>query len=160
MVTSGIIKSKVDNHKYKVLLPRYEDIEEGPGESDVSSYQMAVVCSHPGCEVDYVVGEAVFVCILDNDLSTPVIMGRLEGASTPSGVSGHTLSDLVVGSSATLPATTSIGDFGDDQYVSPEALANVAGLSYNAQLQFNDIRDSLITMLTAATDTMEKLLKI
>jgi hypothetical protein len=74
MVTRGKVVS-VSDETVKVYIPKFGLIEEGEGEPQVEEYLDARIATVPGCKPHYEVNDIVFICIEDNDLGSPVVMG-------------------------------------------------------------------------------------
>lgn len=156
MVTKGTVQGRVESNKYSVILEKYGDISalikewENAGKTDfglLNQTNVAVVATAPGLEWVLPNNTVVYVCIHDNNLEAPVIVGIASMPSNNSacGVNASLLS-LVVSGATSLGKETSIGD------VKKEELGRISGLSENAQVQFNTIRDNLTEMFSSVID--------
>lgn len=109
MVTKGIIVSvpiDVDDNKYEVRLPFFEDATE---DSDEIIYE-STLAEAPGIIQGYRVGDVVYCAFEDNNLARPVIIGKLFSTELENmGAEIQTL-DLDVTERASLPEHTTIGN--------------------------------------------------
>jgi hypothetical protein len=116
MVTKATVEKIISNEEISVNIPAYDIVEEGTDEEELSSSQVARISCPPGFIPDFTVGDTVFVCIEDNDLGEPVVMGKLllDGCSEDSvGSSRATLSKLKVTGATKLSKDTNIGEVTD-----------------------------------------------
>lgn len=113
MVTKAKVEKIISNEELSVKIHAYDIVEEGPNEDDLSSSQVARISCPSGFIPDFKVGDTVFVCIEDNDLGEPVVIGKLlldNCKEDNVGTSRAALSKLKVTGSTELGATTNIGD--------------------------------------------------
>lgn len=132
MVTKAEVRA-VRNNKNEIdlYIPIYDGYEESPDESQLSSRYHATICTPPGISPAYQVGDIVFICIEDVDLSEPVIMGLLYPSNNEKTTSNANFSSLMVQVNTKLPADTSIGE------VTKENIKCLEKVSSNIQEQFN-----------------------
>lgn len=89
---------------------------ESPG-IDEEKILEAVICYQPGNINAYQKGDIVIVAFLNNEINTPIILGKLyQGKENKATNSGYD-KDLVVTESARLPMDTKIGDYTIIQYL-------------------------------------------
>ena len=153
MVTKATVKKKLSDEEVRVYIPMYEGVEEEDGEKDLSNTQTARIISVSGIIPDLYEGDTVYVCIEDNNLGDPIVMGKLllDGCTEKTvGTSRATFSKLVVKNEATLCSNTSIGD------VTSKNISYLKGVRSNIQNQFDTIvsqRDKLFETLSTKFTT-------
>lgn len=77
MLIKAFIESNEINNQYKIRIPKYHKLSGTPGATPDSDLPIASVCYLPGIIPNYAVGDIVFVDFENNDLSFPVILGKL-----------------------------------------------------------------------------------
>ena len=150
MVTKAIVHRIVSDTEVIVKVPAFDLVEEEAGEDDVNSLPRARIATTPGCIPKFKVNDTVYVCIEDNDLSKPIIMGVLV-TSQPEptrSTSDATFESLKVNVNAILPEDTSIGDVGK------ENIQMLCGVNSNIQKQFDDNMVQKKDMIKFMTDTI------
>lgn len=150
MVTKAIIHRIVSDTEVIVKVPAFDLVEEEEGEEDVNSLPRARITATPGCRPKFKVNDTVYVCIEDNDLSKPIIMGTLitgQPEATRS-TSDATFESLKVNVNTALPEDTSIG------IVTKDDIRRLYGVRENVQKQFNDNMAQKKDMLKFMTDTI------
>lgn len=163
MVTTAKVLSVISNEEVKVQIDAYDEYEDDPNtsEDDLSNTHTARVSSVPGFIPDFKVGDIVFVCIKDNRLDEPIVMGKHlldECKENTVGTSRATLSKLVVNDAVRLCEDTEIGD------VKKEQISYLKGAKSNIQAQLDTqlnqretLLSKLTTKLTTFTDKMNLL---
>jgi hypothetical protein len=148
MVTPAkIMGSGTNPHTYKVQVIAYYEYLNNGGKEDFSHTIDARVAMSPGVTPAYKNGDMVYVCIEDNRLDVPVIMGALECDALKS-VSDASLSSLTVSGNTKLSSDTSIG------VVTKENIACLENVKSNIQSQFDTNIQTQITLL----ENMKKML--
>lgn len=113
MITTGIIKQiniNGGNHNGNKCLVEL-NIFQTPGDLNKNNYTYeANYCAIPGQYSSYAVGDKVYVGFVNDDLSYPVILGKIYQGLEDSSRSYINCQNLTVTGDATLPKTTSIGD--------------------------------------------------
>ncbi|MBR3598849.1 MAG: hypothetical protein IKL53_03125 [Lachnospiraceae bacterium] len=155
MVTKGIIKITGNpNNTPKVNIIKYGQLEGSPGAEDPNLYPTGAICSLPGISPCYRDGDIVYVCIEDNNLHEPVIMGLVGGIRPDREINSNSkVRSIEVTVNAKLPADTTIGN------ISMKNLSNLAGLANNAQEQLNTINSNQINILEELTNIFNEAAK-
>lgn len=131
MVTRARIIKVISEKEVQIEVPMFGLIEEGEGEEQVNELPNARICTTPGCSPNYKKDDIVLICIEDNDLSNPMIMGRLIPDDKTIGTSNAEFDTLEVNKDTTLSKNTTIGE------VKPEHIEQLVGVTHNIQLQFD-----------------------
>lgn len=77
MIIKAIIESNSIDNQYRVRIPKYHKLSRTPGSTPTSGLPLASVCHLPGIVPTYAIGDIVFIDFENNDLSFPVILGKL-----------------------------------------------------------------------------------
>lgn len=112
MIAKAVIEEKIEN-KFKVRIPLFESAG-GSGECIL----LATLCYVPGNLDCYNVGDVVFVAFENNQISNPVIIGKLYTGPEEANTCLNTSSVLKVKTQAELPNQTKIGQFAPEQVFS------------------------------------------
>ena len=123
MVTRAIIKKIISEKEVQVEVPMFGLIEEGHGEEQVNELPIARISTTPGCSPNFKENDVVLICIEDNDLNNPMIMGRLIPDNKSIGTSNAVFDTFKVNKDTTLSRNTTIGK------VSADSLSCVEGIS-------------------------------
>lgn len=154
MVTKAYVKGVTSKGEVKVLIPAITGYEELEGEKELEDMQTGWVCTTPGCVPKYKANDVVYICIEDNNLSNPVIMGTLDTGKTPTIQTDAFFSSLTVETNAKLPKDTSIG-----KDVTSSNLQNLKGLSFNVQNEFVALNSVVQEALNYTTTKLNAFLK-
>lgn len=111
MLMKAIIESNNIDNQYKIRIPKYHKLR---GVAEASSYDQlpfASVCYLPGIFPNYAIGDIVYIDFENDDLSYPVILGKLLSDNNISdvSVSDITSRSLNVQVDTTLSENTKIG---------------------------------------------------
>jgi hypothetical protein len=153
MVTRAIVDEVISNEELRVSIAAYGEVIEEDGEPDLSTSQIARINSVPGFVPNFKKGDSVFVCIEDNDLGKPIVMGKLLTNNcdiNSVGISNAKLSSLIVVGSTTLGSDTHIGE------VSSEHIKCLSGATSNIQKNLDSIwgdRDRILKTVTGKLTT-------
>ena len=141
MVTPAKIVGKgSSNNTYKVqVIAYYNYLMEG-GDENIDHTIDARVSISPGVVPAYKIGDMVYVCIEDNKLDVPVIMGALKCDALKSACDAS-FNSLKVTGTTKLSKDTSIGDITSENL---ECLSNLKG---NIQSQIDTSMQKQITLL-------------
>ena len=77
MIQKGTIEKVIDRYNYKVRIPKYDKIQgdiEGTSTDDLAT---GIVCTTPGMNVAYALGDVVIVSFENDEINRPVILGLL-----------------------------------------------------------------------------------
>ena len=151
MVTKATVEKIISNEELGVRIHAYDIVEEGPDDEELSSTQVARISSVAGFIPDFAVGDTVYICIEDNDLGEPVVMGKLlldRCSESTVGTSRATLSKLTVKESVKLCRNTSIGN------VTADNISYLKGASSNIQSQLNTQLSQRISLLNELTSKL------
>lgn len=147
VTTAEIIGAGSSSNTYKVRVLAYYDYLQNGGDEDISHTIDARVAMSPGVKPAYKNGDMVYVCIEDNRLDIPVIMGAFQCDKLKS-VSDASFSSLSVSGNTKLSADTAIGE------VTKENIACLQNVKSNIQSQFDTNIQTQITLL----ENMKKML--
>lgn len=153
MVTKAIVKKKLSDEEVRVYIPMYNGVEEEDGEKDLSNTQTARIISVSGIIPDLRAGDTVYVCIEDNNLGDPIVMGKLllDGCNDNTvGTARATLSKLVVTSTTKLSEDTSIGNVSNDN------IRTLEGARSKLQGQLDSQLNQRINLLDTLTSKFHK----
>ena len=77
MITKAIIESDQINNQYRIRIPKYHKLQGVSTSTPTDQLPFATVCYIPGIIPIYSVGDIVYVDFENDDLSFPVILGKL-----------------------------------------------------------------------------------
>lgn len=80
-IQKGIIEKLIDNYSVKVRVPKYHKIATDVNGIKTENLADSIICSQPGMQVTYSVGDVVLVDFENNELSKPVVLGLLYKAN-------------------------------------------------------------------------------
>lgn len=111
MLMKAIIESNNIDNQYKIRIPKYHKLR---GVAEASSYDQlpfASVCYLPGIFPNYSIGDIVYIDFENDDLSYPVILGKLlsDNNKSEKSVSDIESRSLKVQVDTTLSEDTKIG---------------------------------------------------
>ena len=151
MVTPAeIIGAGSKPNTYKVQVIAYYDYIQNGGKEALNHTIDARVAMSSGITPAYKKGDKVYVCIEDNRLDVPVIMGALKCDALKS-VSDASLSSLTVSGNTKLSADTSIGK------VTKEHIACLENVKSNIQEQFDTNIKTQIALLENMKSMLDEL---
>ena len=89
MIQKGIIAQVIDKYTYKVRIPKYDKIESATASTKTDDLSSGIVCTIPGVDIIYTVGDVVLVSFENDELSKPIILGLLyrENSNSDSDIS-------------------------------------------------------------------------
>ena len=153
MVTAAkIVGRKPNTNKYNVEIFAYGKYEEAENEEDLSATQEAIVAVCPGLSPAYKAGDIVYVCIEDNKLDTPVIMGALHTKNLKS-LSDAKFSSLIVSGNTKLGEDTTIGS------VTKDNIKSLIGVRGNIQNQIDANISTQISLLDDISSMLDNTFK-
>lgn len=150
MITRARVHKVVSDTEVVLEIPLYELIYRDGYESMPNELPIAKIASPPGCSPKYKVGDVVFVCIENDSLSNPVVVGSLVGDRRSSSTSDMALDSLAVKVNTNLSEDTSIGE------VTKDNIKCLLGLGENVQKKFDDNSAQELQLLDFMTKTMNK----
>ena len=77
MLQKGIIETVEDKFTVKVRVPRYDKLSSSADGTSTKDLSRGIVCTLPGMNVTYAIGDVVLVDFENDELSKPVILGLL-----------------------------------------------------------------------------------
>mgnify|MGYP003295047062 CR=1 FL=1 len=152
MVTRAKILEIISDMEIKIEVPAFGLIEELEGEEEVNEMPTARICTVPGCYPNFEEGDIILICIEDNDLSNPMIMGRLIPDDGSLGTSNGTFQNLTVEKDTVLAKETTIGE------VTSGNIEQLYGANYNLQGQLDTNiaqRTELLDFISETLDEVE-----
>jgi hypothetical protein len=110
MITKATIEEKIDKYKFRVRIPIYNKQKDAVFATPTNELDVALVCTLPGCDVNYQVGDVVYVGFDDAQDYEPVILGLLYREKDTGTLMSITAESLKTKVSTDLSPHTSIGD--------------------------------------------------
>lgn len=150
MVTKAQIEKIISENEVQIKVPMFGMIEEEADEEEVNDLPNARICTTPGCSPNYKKGDVVLICIEDNDLTNPIIMGKFIPDNNTVGTSDANFDILKVLEETTLSKKTTIGK------VLPENIEHLEKSKWNLQLQFDTNTNQKIEVLNFLTDSLNQ----
>lgn len=77
MLQKGIIETIEDKYTAKVRVPKYDKLESSATGTKKEDLAVGIICTFPGMNITYAVGDIVLVDFENDELSKPVILGLL-----------------------------------------------------------------------------------
>lgn len=77
MITKAIIESNQVDNQYKIRIPKYHKLQGIATSTTTDQLPFATVCYIPGIVPVYSIGDIVYVDFENDDLSFPIILGKL-----------------------------------------------------------------------------------
>lgn len=148
MITKAIVEEIVSPYQAKVRIPVIDRAQHSSLSASTEDLNVATICTLPNCYLNIQVGDIVFVGFEDNTYYKAVILGHLCRKDAYDSYADAILGNLVVKSSAELPAETSIGT------VSKLELAALQGIRDNIQKQLDSLKeqqDRILSVLSSNT---------
>ena len=112
-MVKGIIEKVENKYSYKVRIPVFHKIENTPGATPTDNLPTVPVCTLPGVNPIYQVGDIVWLGFENDEIGTPVIIGLLYREEQSNAISDMDCASITVQVDAKFPASTKIGDIGD-----------------------------------------------
>lgn len=140
MIAKALIEEKINN-KFKVRIPLFESA----GSSD-QCILLATLCYVPGNLDCYNIGDVVFVAFENNQISSPVIIGKLYTGTEKMNTRLDKSSVLKVDTEANLPNQTRIGQF------SPEEVFSTFKNSSIHETRIKDLEDKMNILINVVSE--------
>ena len=126
MLVKGIIVSMAEDvHQAYITIPLFDNSTSKIDFKNVNK-RLATICTLPGCDLLYSIGDVVYVDFEQDNQEYPVILGRLYRDGEVGSISNITAHSLKVNVNTELSNDTSIGDLSYDNLNNPSY-----GSSYN-----------------------------
>ena len=112
MILKAIIESTNLDNQYRIRIPKYHQIDGVSTATPINQLPFASVCYQPGIIPNYSIGDVVYIDFENDDLSQPIILGKLlcQRSYTETSVSDATLRSLTVQVDTQLSEDTTISD--------------------------------------------------
>ena len=110
MITKATIEEKIDKYKFRVRIPIYNKQKDAIFATPTKELDVALICTLPGCDVNYQVGDVVYVGFDDAQDYEPVIIGLLYREKDTGTLMSITAESLKTKVSTELSQHTSIGN--------------------------------------------------
>lgn len=91
MLMKAIIESNNIDNQYKIRIPKYHKLKGVAGASSYDQLPFASICYLPGIFPNYSIGDIVYIDFENDDLSYPVILGKL---LSDNNISERSVSDI------------------------------------------------------------------
>lgn len=131
MITKAYIIDIIDKYRVRVRIPIFNKSYSSPSSTPTDSLSVATICTLPGVVPNYKVGDVVYVGFEEDIISKPVVLGILCYLGMDKSSSDATFNSMSVGSVATLPQQTSVGN------ISPKELDTLKGVRGSIQNQID-----------------------
>lgn len=151
MVTRAKILNVISDNEVKIEVPMFGLIQELEGEGQINELPIARISTVPGCAPNFKPGDIVLICVEDNDLSNPVIIGRLITDNNSLGTSNGSFQSLRVEKDTDLGKNTKIGN------VTATNIEQLIGANYNIQGQLDTNISQRIELLDFITTTLNNI---
>lgn len=113
MITKATIEEKIDKYKFRVRIPIYNKQKDAIFATPTNELDIALVCTLPGCGVNYQVGDVVYVGFDDAQDYEPVILGLLYREKDTGTLMSITAESIKTKVSTELSQHTSIGNINE-----------------------------------------------
>ena len=77
MIQKGIIAQVIDKYTYKVRIPKYDKVGYATNSTKLEDLSSGIVCTIPGIDISYTIGDVVLVSFENDEISKPIILGLL-----------------------------------------------------------------------------------
>lgn len=77
MIYKAIIEKRINDYSYVVRIPRFHKSKDSPTAVSSKDLPTAYVCMIPGIYPSYDLGDIVFVCLENEEIGKPIIIGKL-----------------------------------------------------------------------------------
>lgn len=148
MVTRAKIVKVISDKEVQVEVPMFGLIQEGEGEDQINELPRARISTTPGCSPNFKKNDVVLICIEDNDLNNPMVMGRLIADDSSVGTSNVEFDTAKINKDITLPKNTKIGK------VTADNISYLAGVTSSIQTQFDTNINQKITLMNWVTQLL------
>lgn len=118
MLVKAIIEEKIDKYSYRVRVPLLNKLHSSANPTNTEDLSVAPICTTPGVEIVYNVGDIVFISFENNDYNHPVIIGNLFRDGISGSYNSINTTNLNVSLSTSLSNDTKIGDISSNQVYS------------------------------------------
>lgn len=142
MVEKAIVEEIIDNYNIRVRVPRYNLSSSSPHATPFSELPIAGICTLPGCNPVFKIGDIVIISYEGDEIDKPIIIGQLYAQNLLNNQIDINCSSLLVDINANLPEETTIGEIKHDE------IKQLSGAQYNLQAQI-DLLEKRIQELEA-----------
>lgn len=140
-MVKGVIERVESNYSYRVRIPIIHKVENTPGAVATEDLPIAPVCTSPGINPTYQVGDIVWLDFENDEMGMPVIVGILYREEPSKAIADINCSSINVEVDTTLPEDTKIGATG---YKSIQALPNIIDRINNIQEQLEYLTNNSV----------------
>ena len=140
MIAKAVIQEQINN-KFKVRIPLFESA----GSSD-PCILLATLCYVPGNLDCYNIGDVVFVAFENNQINSPVIIGKLYTGTEKLNTRLNKSSVLKVDTEANLPNQTRIGEFSAEEVFSTFKNSSIH------ENRIKDLEDKMNVLINVVSD--------
>ena len=142
MVEKAIVEEIIDNYNIRVRVPRYNLSSSSPHATPFSELPIAGICTLPGCNPVFKIGDIVIISYEGDEIDKPIIIGQLYAQNLLNNQIDINCSSLIVDINTNLPEETTIGEIKHDE------IKQLSGAQYNLQAQI-DLLEKRIQELEA-----------
>lgn len=136
-MVKGIIEKVESRYLYRVRIPVYHKVENTPGAVETEDLPTAPVCTLPGLDLIYRVGDVVWIGFENDEIGLPVILGILYRQDDVISTSDIHCDSIEVLSNAKLPIATTIGNVGNGIQTIPNLIDRVDTLQEQVETLSN-----------------------
>jgi hypothetical protein len=131
MIEKAIVEEIIDNYNIRVRVPRYNLSSSSPHATPFSELPIAGICTLPGCNPVFRIGDIVIISYEGDEIDKPIIIGQLYAQNLLNNQIDINCSSLIVDVNTSLPEETNIG--GINYY----EIKQLSGAQYNLQAQID-----------------------
>lgn len=145
MITKATIEEKIDKYRFRVRVPIYNKQKGVVFSTPTEELDIALVCTLPGCNVNYQVGDVVYVGFDNSQEYEPVILGLLYREKDTGTLMSITAESVRTKVSTELSSHTKIGSVSEDN------IKALIGANTSLQIELDKLKAK--TTPTAYTTT-------
>lgn len=131
MIEKAIVEEIIDNYNIRVRVPRYNLSSSSPHSTPFSELPIANICSLPGCNPTFRIGDIVIISYEGDEIDKPIIIGQLYAENLLNNQIDINCSSLIVDINSSLPEETTIGEVKENE------IKQLSGAQYILQAQIN-----------------------
>lgn len=134
MITKATIEEKIDKYRFRVRVPIYNKQKGVVFSTPTEELDIALVCTLPGCNVNYQVGDVVYVGFDNSQEYEPVILGLLYREKDTGTLMSITAESVRTKVSTELSSHTKIGSVSEDN------IKALIGANTSLQIELDKLR--------------------
>ena len=108
MIEKAIVEEIIDNYNIRVRVPRYNLSSSSPHATPFSELPIAGICTLPGCNPVFRIGDIVIISYEGDEIDKPIIIGQLYAQNLLNNQIDINCSSLIVDVNTSLPEETNM----------------------------------------------------